>query len=319
MLRTSTICLAIIFTVSIFSPAILQANDADTQKAVLVTGASSGIGLKITEKLADSGFYVYATARKEADLERLDAMENVSSVRLDVTAQEEIEAAVAFVTEQGRGLYGVVNNAGVSAISPLMTGPESDMDFVFDVNVYGPYRVNRAFMPLLDEVDGRTTTIGSISGFTGTSGIYSMSKFAVEAYTDSLAREIRGNGVHVSIVEPGGFKSNIRANRAARALAAAEKGDIELTDQQRQRNQRAAEQNASMKEPDEVAEAVYQLLTVENPKRRYMVTPNEGQAQRTIEAAMRRVVQLNHDQPYQYDREGLIGVLDGLLAEIESE
>jgi hypothetical protein len=74
-----------------------------------------------------------------------------------------------------------------------------------------------------------------------------------------------------------------------------------------------------MKEPDEVAEAVYQLLTVENPKRRYMVTPNEGQAQRTIEAAMRRVVQLNHDQPYQYDREGLIGVLDGLLAEIESE
>ena len=319
MLKPLVHSMLILFAACLLSTSAIAADDHGAQKAVLVTGASSGIGLKITEKLAGSGFYVYATARKEADLERLDAMENVSSVRLDVTVQEEVDAALAFVTEQGRGLYGVVNNAGVGAYSPLITGPESDLDFVFDVNVYGPYRVNRAFMPLLDEADGRTTTIGSISGFTGTSGIYSMSKFAVEAYTDSLAREIDGNGVHVSIVEPGGFKSQIRANRAARALEAAEKGEIELTDQQRQRNERAVAQNSSMKEPDEVAEAVYALLTVENPKRRYMVTPNEGQAHRTIEAAMRRVVQLNHDQPYQYDREGLIAVLDKLLAEIESE
>jgi NAD(P)-dependent dehydrogenase (short-subunit alcohol dehydrogenase family) len=288
------------------------------QKAVLVTGASSGIGLKITEKLSSSGFYVYAGARKPADLQRLDAMDNVSSVKLDVTVQEDIDAAVRFVEAQGRGLHGVINNAGVSAFSPLLTGPESDMDFVFDVNVYGPYRINRAFMPMLDESDGRTSTIGSISGFTGRSGIYSMSKFAVEAYTDSLAREIEGNGVHVSVVEPGGFKSKIGANRAARALAAADKGDIELTDKERARYQRAIEQESTRKEPDEVAEAVYDLLTVDQPKRRYMVTPNEDQAQTTIKAAMRRVVQLNHDQPYQYDREGLIAVLDELLAEIEN-
>jgi NAD(P)-dependent dehydrogenase (short-subunit alcohol dehydrogenase family) len=288
------------------------------QKAVLVTGASSGIGLKITEKLSSSGFHVYAGARKPADLQRLDAMDNVSSVKLDVTVQEDIDAAVRFVEARGRGLYGVINNAGVSAFSPLLTGPESDMDFVFDVNVYGPYRINRAFMPMLDESDGRTSTIGSISGFTGRSGIYSMSKFAVEAYTDSLAREIEGNGVHVSVVEPGGFKSKIGANRAARALAAADKGDIELTDKERARYQRAIEQESTRKEPDEVAEAVYDLLTVDQPKRRYMVTPNEDQAQTTIKAAMRRVVQLNHDQPYQYDREGLIAVLDELLAEIEN-
>ncbi|MEE4216897.1 MAG: SDR family NAD(P)-dependent oxidoreductase [Xanthomonadales bacterium] len=319
MIQTLKLCLFIVFSATLFSTATVCAGDDSIQKAVLVTGASSGIGLKITEKLSSSGFYVYAGARKDADLERLDAMDNVSSVKLDVTVQEEIDAAVEFVKAQGRGLYGVVNNAGVGGISPLTTGPESDMDFVFDVNVYGPYRINKAFLPLLDESDGRTTTIGSISGFTGTSGIYSMSKFAVEAYTDSLAREIEGNGVHVSIVEPGGFKSEIRANRAARALAMAEKGEIELTARQRQRNERAVAQNSSMKEPDEVAEAVYELLTVENPKRRYMVTPDKGQAQRTIKAAMRRVVQLNYDQPYAYDREGLIAVLDELLAEIESE
>ena len=319
MLRTLTLSFVFVLAVSAFPAANVCAGDDAAQKAVLVTGASSGIGLKITEKLSSSGFYVYATARKPTDLERLDAMDNVSSVKLDVTLQEEIDASVAFIKDQGRGLYGVVNNAGVGAVSSLTTGPESDMDFVFDVNVYGPYRINKAFMPLLDESDGHTTTIGSISGFTGTSGIYSMSKFAVEAYTDSLAREIEGNGVHVSVVEPGGFNSKIRANRATRALALAEEDEIELTAKQRQQYEKAIEQNSSQKEPDEVAEAVYQLLTVDTPKRRYMVTPNEGQAHRTIEAAMRRVVQLNHDQPYQYDREGLFAVLDSLLAEIESE
>jgi NAD(P)-dependent dehydrogenase (short-subunit alcohol dehydrogenase family) len=319
MLRTLTLFLATLAFSALVSSPVLQAGDDAELKAVLVTGASTGIGLKITEKLSASGFYVYAGARKEADLERLDAMKNVSSLRLDVTKQEEIDAAVAWVKEQGRGLYGVVNNAGVGAYSPLISGPESDMDFVFDVNVYGPYRINKAFMPMLDEADGRTAVISSISGFTGRSGIYSMSKFAVEAYTDSLAREIEGNGVDVVAVQPGGFKSKIGYNRATRALAAAEKGEIELTDRDRARYERAISEEPNRKDPDEVADAVYDLLTVDKPKRRYMVTPNEDQAQGTIKAAMRRVVQLNHDQPYQYDREGLISVLDELLAEIEAE
>ena len=304
-----------------FSPClspVVCADEGAVKKAVLVTGSSSGIGLEITEKLAANGFYVYAGARKAADLERLDAMDNVSSVRLDVTVQEEIDAAVQFVNDQGRGLYAVVNNAGVTAISQLTSGPESDMDFVFDVNVYGPYRINKAFLPLLD-AGGHTTTIGSIAGFTGTSGIYSMSKFAVEAYTDSLARELEGKDVHVSVVEPGGFKSNIGLSRAARALAAAERGDIELTQQQRTRYENEEARRATRKDPDEVADAILDLLTTDKPKRRYMVTPNERQAHGTVKAAMRRVVQLNHDQPYTHDRDGLIAVLDELLEEIEND
>jgi NAD(P)-dependent dehydrogenase (short-subunit alcohol dehydrogenase family) len=308
---------AIFLTVQPTPPA--YADESGARKAVLVTGSSSGIGLKITERLSANGFYVYAGARKAADLERLDAMDNVSSVRLDVTVQDEIDAAVRFVRDQERGLYGVVNNAGVSAFSPLTSGPESDMDFVFNVNVYGPYRINKAFLPLLEESGGRTTTIGSIAGFSGTSGIYSMSKFAVEAYTDSLAREIDGNGVHVSVVEPGGFKSNIQISRAARALAAAERGEIELTARQRARYENEEARRATRMEPDPVADAILELLTTENPKRRYLVTPNERQAHGTIKAAMRRVVQLNHDQPYAYDRGGLIAVLDELIEEVGND
>jgi NAD(P)-dependent dehydrogenase (short-subunit alcohol dehydrogenase family) len=146
-----------------------------------------------------------------------------------------------------------------------------------------------------------------------------MSKFAVEAYTDSLAREIDGNGVHVSVVEPGGFKSNIQVSRAARALAAAKRGEIELSAQQRARYENEEARRATRMEPDPVADAILELLTTEKPKRRYLVTPNERQAHSTIKAAMRRVVQLNHDQPYAYDREGLIAVLDELIEEVGSD
>jgi NAD(P)-dependent dehydrogenase (short-subunit alcohol dehydrogenase family) len=292
------------------------AEDSRVQRAVLVTGASSGIGLKITELLAANNFYVYAGARKAEDLDRLDEMNNVSSIRLDVTVHGEIENAVEFVRGEGRGLYGVVNNAGVGSISSLVSGPEFDLDFTFDVNVYGPYRINRAFLPLLVESNGRTTIIGSISGFiAGRSGIYSMSKFAVEAYTDSLARELADTGVHVSIVEPGGFKSEFRSNRAARSLAAAARGEIELTGEQRARLENAGEREATLKQPDEVAEAVLELFTSDNPKRRYMVTPDQQQADATIRAALTRVVELNIDQKYSYERDELVELLDELLAE----
>jgi NAD(P)-dependent dehydrogenase (short-subunit alcohol dehydrogenase family) len=286
------------------------------RKAVLVTGASSGIGLRITEVLAANGFHVYAGARKPGDLERLDAMDNVSSVRLDVTVQDEIDAAVDFVRSQGRGLWGVVNNAGVVAISSLASGPESELDFTFDVNVYGPFRVNRAFLPLLRESGGRTTTIGSISGFiAGAGGSYSMSKFAIEAYTDSLAAELAESNVHVSIVEPGGYRSRIREKTAERALGLADAGRIVLDAEDREALEGFAASNDSLKEPDEVARAVLDLMISESPKRRYMVTPGEEQAMVTMRAGFRRMLELNHDQPYSLSREELIALLDDLLQE----
>ena len=306
------------FVASVAAVLVLVANAgwADShEKAVLVTGANSGIGLKITEVLSTNGFHVYAGARKPADLERLDAMDNVSSIRLDVTVQDDIDAAVEFVREQGRGLWGVVNNAGVGSITPLATGLDSDMEFVFNVNVHGPFRINRAFLPMLEASGGRTTTIGSIAGYIAYgSGIYSMSKAAMEAYTDNLAFELRDSNVHISIVEPGGFRSQFRVNMGKRAIAAEARGELELTDTQRERYSNAQAREASIKEPDEVAEAVLELMTTDAPKRRYMVTPNKGQADMTMKAVMSKVVQLNADQPYSYTRDELVALLDEMLA-----
>src|SRR5579859_4752848 len=92
---------------------VAQSPSTATPKAVLVTGASTGIGRKITEHLAADGYFVYAGARKDADLTALGAIKNVQAIRLDVTSTEDIDSAVATVIKAGRGLYGLVNNAGV--------------------------------------------------------------------------------------------------------------------------------------------------------------------------------------------------------------
>ena len=102
---------------------------------MLATGASSGIGRKITERLASQGFFVYAGARAQKDLDELNAIKNVQALRLDVTVASDIAAAVATVTKAGRGLHSVVNNAGVVVVAPLIEADEKDLDFIFNVNM----------------------------------------------------------------------------------------------------------------------------------------------------------------------------------------
>lgn len=293
----------------------LSALADDSKKAVLVTGASSGIGLKITEVLAAQGYFVYAGARKPADLERLDAMENVQALRLDVTYPEDIEAAVATVTAAGRGLFGIVNNAGVAMMGPLIETDIQELEWLFDVNVYGPYRITQAFAPLVLEQQGRVVNISSISGILsgGMLGQYSMSKHALEAYTDALAAELEPFGVSVSAIEPGNYNSNIGEIIVKRI----ESGSLDLE------NSRYADRLKAMtaqggdrsryKEPDEVAEAVFQALSASKPKRRYMVTPDQRSAEITIRKAIEELVQLNEDHRYTYSRDELLQMLEETL------
>ena len=190
-------------------------------RAVLITGTSSGIGLRMTEVLSKNGFFVYAGARKPKDLKRLDAMPNVKSVRLDVTIQSEIDAAVELVKAEGRGLYGLINNAGVSVMGPLIETPEEDMDFLLDVNLLGPYRVTKAFADLIIESKGRIMNVTSIAGIVSGpfGGVYSMSKHGLEAYTDILPVALAGFDVEVAAVEPGNYKSQIVASMVKRMKA----------------------------------------------------------------------------------------------------
>lgn len=309
----------VLILATILNTQLLYADPA-SQKAILVTGASSGIGYNITQHLLKAGYYVYAGARKEKDLQRLNEMENVTAVKLDVTKQDQIDAAVAFISAQKRGLYGIINNAGVITVAPMSTFPDDEILWIHDVNVMGPHRINKAFLPLLTESKGRTAIIGSISGFvTGpTSGPYSMSKFAVEAYTESLGMDLKDTGIKVGIIEPGGFKSKIREKLTIEQFTGKyQLQDTQLTEEQQQRLKEVKQRNAELKEPDEVSEAVLSFLSSEKPKTRYMVAPNKEQATIAIETVLRRLVELNNGQPYEYSREELIKMLDEQLVKLE--
>ncbi len=272
---------------------------APGQKAILVTGASTGIGRRITEKLAGDGYFVYAGARKDADLKALGEIKNVQAIRLDVTKPEEIAAAVATVTQGGKGLYGLINNAGIAAVGSVADTTLEEFELVMAVNVGGPYRMTKAFLPLITAQKGRIITIGSISGILASPDLpaYSMSKHAMEAFTDSLAAQMKGTGVQVSVVEPGNYDSRIGVNAAKR-----EGSDNSRADR------------SKYKKPDEVAAAVAQALSEANPRRRYMVVPNQQEAERTIAKQIEQLVQLNEGQPYTYDRDELTKMLDAALA-----
>jgi NAD(P)-dependent dehydrogenase (short-subunit alcohol dehydrogenase family) len=276
------------------------ASTAAPAKAVLVTGASTGIGRKITEKLAADGYFVYAGARKEADLKALGELKNVQPLRLDVTAQEDVDAAVKTITQAGRGLYGLVNNAGVATVGSVADTKWEELELVMAVNLFGPYRMTRAFEPLIIQSKGRITTIGSISGIGASPDLsaYAMSKHAMEAFTDSLAQQLSAQGVQVNIVEPGNYDSQIGKSATQRTGLASR-----FTDR------------TKYKEPDEVAAAVEHALFDPNPKRRYMVVPNQEEAEWTIQKQLQQLVQLNEGQPYTYDREALIKMLDAALAQ----
>ena len=295
-------------------PAIAEAQE---QKAVLITGASSGIGRNMAETLAAEGYFVYAGARKPEDIAELSALDNIMGVRLDVTIQEDIDAAVELVRDEGRGLYGLVNNAGVAVLWPLIEIEESEMDFQIDVNLMGPYRVTRAFAPLIIESKGRITTTGSISGILSGAlfGPYSISKHGVEAFTDSLAREMAQFDVAVSVIEPGNYSSSIMDNIRGRM----ERRGLNYE------GSRYEEQLTSMLErmgdysqydsPDDVSAALVEFLADESPKRRYMVVPNEFQAEITVRQLLIEMVQLNEGQRYEYSRDELVAMLDEVLAE----
>lgn len=297
MHRKTAILCTVLLTLSAVSE--VHALDAAGAKAILVTGASSGIGRKITERLAAGGYFVYAGARKDADLQALAAIRNVQPVRLDVTSAQDIEHAVTLIARAGRGLHGLVNNAGVAALGSFADMSTADFDLMMAVNLYGPYRVTKAFAPLIAAQKGRIITIGSIAGILAGKqlGPYAMSKHAIEAFTDSLAEEMAPVGVRVSVIEPGSYNSDIAKNALRRQGLDPKSGD-----------------RTQFKDPDEVADAVERALSEANPQRRYMVVPDQQEAETTIRKQIEQLVQLNEGQRYTYDRQALTKMLDEALA-----
>ncbi len=288
-----------------------------TEGPVLVTGASTGIGRKIVELLVSKGKEVYATARKEKDLEELGKLENTTSIKLDVTKPDEISEAVKLIREEGKGLYGLVNNAGIANVGPIFTHSEEAMYEMFDINVFGVHRMTNAMLPFMFEAGkGRIVIIGSISGILTAPflGLYSMSKHALEAYVDTLHLNVKDAGIGVSIIEPGNFKSEISLSMYERIKKEKKELRILMTDEQREMQLKEIDENFAGPdtdpEPDAVAQAIYDALYSEKPKIRYLVTGNQKEANWVVRKMLHELSQLNYNHEHSYSKDQLIEMLN---------
>lgn len=250
-------------------------------RTVVVTGASSGIGEACALHLQGLGFQVFAGVRKETDGERLrDASAgNVMPLSIDVTDQESIRTAAARVAEAvgDRGLAGLVNNAGVAISGPLEFIPIDELRRQLEVNLVGQVAVTQAFLALLRKARGRVVNVSSIGGRIALpfAGPYAASKFAIEAVSDSLRRELRPWGIEVSVIEPGSVATKIWEKGTAKARELTENlppEGQELYGGAIENVQRlAAETAARGIPPEEVAKNVAHALTSPKPKTRYLV------------------------------------------------
>ena len=184
---------------------------ASTARKVLVTGAGSGIGRAIVEYLAARGDCVFAGARQDRDLGELGRLGNVIAVRLDVTQTGSVDAAVARVRALSGTLDALVNNAGSVVAGPLMDIAPEAMTAQLEVNLVGVHRVTRAFFPLLLAARGHVVNISSTGGRVAMPfmGPYVASKFGLEAFSDSLRRELGPCGMKVSVIQPGAIRTPI--------------------------------------------------------------------------------------------------------------
>jgi NAD(P)-dependent dehydrogenase (short-subunit alcohol dehydrogenase family) len=246
--------------------------------AVVVTGASTGIGEATAKHLAQLGYRVLAGVRNDADFERLRSVPGIDPVMLDITDEDHIAALVEFIdrTEPG-GLHGLVNNAGIGTVGPIETMSMQQWRDIIAVNILGTVAITTALLPTLFKGRGRIVNIGSGGGRVAFPffGPYTTSKFAMEGFTDALRREIGAHGVKVVCVEPGVVSSAIYD----KSLGASYERTARLTPEQNKRyktrldsaHNAAEDAKVNAKPPSVVAPAVAKALSARWPRTRYVV------------------------------------------------
>lgn len=246
------------------------------QGSVVITGASTGIGRVVAQRLASVGFDVLAGVRKQEDADALSADHpRIEPVILDVTDPAQIEALAARIGD--RPLAALVNNAGIAVAGPLEGIPLADIRRLYDVNVFGLVAVTQALLPALRAGHGRIVNVGSIGGRMHTPFVapYTSSKAAVRSLSFALRRELRPWHLDVILVEPGSLDTPIWAKGEAGADASV--GGLServrgLYARQLEALRQGVERTAKGAEPVELAaDAVEHALTADRPKLVYTV------------------------------------------------
>jgi NAD(P)-dependent dehydrogenase (short-subunit alcohol dehydrogenase family) len=248
---------------------------------VVITGTSTGIGRACALRLDAAGFDVFAGVRRAEDGERLkaEASERLRPLIVDVTDADAIAAAAREVDAAAgeRGVAGLVNNAGVSVNGPLEFVPIDDVRRQLEVNVVGQIAVTQAFLPAIRRATGRIVNMSSVGGrmANGFLGPYQASKFAIEALTDALRKELHPWGIHVVAVEPGSIDTDFWRKGIEEGQEMVEElppEGRELYGEAIPKVMELARKTAARAvSPDRVAAVVERALTASRPRTRYLV------------------------------------------------
>jgi NAD(P)-dependent dehydrogenase (short-subunit alcohol dehydrogenase family) len=236
-----------------------------TARTILITGTSSGIGQVCARHLAARGWRVYGTSRKPAT----DAADGIEMIAMDVDDDASVQAGVAAMVERAGRIDALINNAGYSLFGSIEDTTIEEAKAQFETNFFGAMRVCRAVLPIMRrQQHGYIVNISSLAGTFGLpfGGLYSASKFALEGLSESLRYETRRFGIHVSLVEPGDYRTSITQHRRTAITTGAAYSERY---EHYRRKQDHDESTADTPEP--IARLVEKILNHPRPKLRYPI------------------------------------------------
>jgi hypothetical protein len=254
-----------------------------TQRSVVVTGVSTGIGWGVLKVLVAKGFSVYGTVRKEVDADRLrkEFGQSFVPLLLDVTDRDAVERAAAQVSQElgSSRLAGLVNNAGIAVPGPLRYLSLDDFRRQLEVNLVAPLSVTQAFVPLLGADPNREGTAGRIVNISSVAGklalpflgAYAASKFALEGLSEALRRELMVHGIDVIVIGPGSVNTPIWDKGEAQDLSRYKNTEYAAV-LERFRNF-MVQQGRKGLTSEHLGEVVHRALTTRKPRTRYAVVP----------------------------------------------
>jgi short-subunit dehydrogenase len=244
-------------------------------KHILVTGCSSGIGRCIADGLKERGYHVFATARKQEDLDELKQA-GFDSVMLDLTDSASIQAVAEVILKKSNNqLYGLINNAAYGLTGAVEDLPTEALRHQFETNVFGTQELtNLLISSMRKNNEGRIIQISSVLGFVTMKyrGAYCASKYALESLSDAMRYELADTNIKVSLIEPGPIKSEFRNNVVANFQKVIDKNKSVHADAYNKMEGQAGNKVPFTLGPEAVLEKVSHALESENPKARYYVT-----------------------------------------------
>ena len=236
------------------------------KKIILVTGASSGIGLACANQLYAAGHTVYGSSR---DLKRMESV-LFNPLQLDVTNDASVSSAYKEIIRAEGRLDVLINNAGNGVIGPAYAMPVEVAKQQFDVNFFGLIRMSNAVLEgMIAANTGLIINISSLAGLFGLpyQSMYCASKYAVEAYSQSLRMELHNTGIKVVLINPGDYKSNFTANR--KKIPFVIKNDKLLAEYNGVIARVEQDENMATN-PEPLAKQLVEIIESSNPSHRYL-------------------------------------------------